>query len=162
MDSLQLSQRIDKHTPDFLLNHYSSNYSGQNLGFILDFFLFLTPQTHSINKYSGICFWNTARIWTHRISMDTPLVQATLFSPWTTAITSHWFPALPLLPLPSLVSIKQPGWTSKNDSLITSVLSQSPSDFSSQNKSRVLSRYRGPLWYNPNYLPAFISSHILS
>lgn len=68
--------------------------------------------------------------------MATPLVQATVLSLWTTAITSYWFPALPLPPPPphSLVSTKQPGRTCENVSLIMSVLAQRPSDFSSQSE----------------------------
>lgn len=71
--------------------------------------------------------------------MDTPLVQATVFSRGTTSITLHRFPALSIPPI--LVSIKQPGWKSTNVSLIMSVLTQNPSDFSlCQNKSRALRR----------------------
>ena len=44
-------QHAHHGTRDFLLDRYSSNCLGQNLGVILDFFISVTPHTHAVSKY---------------------------------------------------------------------------------------------------------------
>lgn len=117
-------------------------------------FLSLTPHTHSINKYWGICFWNTARIWTHHHLHGYSSSWAHCFVPLDQLQKlPTGFLLFPCPHPPSLVSTKQPEWTSKNVSLNMSVLAQHPSDISSRNKSGVLKRCRGPPWSDPNQLP---------